>query len=125
MNYYIDVIKKYVDFSGRARRKEYWMFVLFNGIISYVLGLIDKFAGFQITIGDASIGILSIIYALFILLPSLAVSVRRLHDIDKSGWMILIGLIPIVGSIILIVFNCKAGTVGENRFGSDPKALAE
>ena len=122
MNYYADVIKKYAQFSGRARRKEYWMFVLINAIISCVISCIDNLAGFTISTGTSQIGILSLIYALFVLVPSLAVSVRRMHDIDKSGWTILLGLIPIVGSIILIVYACKAGTVGENKYGADPKA---
>ena len=122
MNYYADVIKKYAQFSGRARRKEYWMFVLINAIISCVISCIDNLAGFTISTGTSQIGILSLIYALFVLVPSLAVSVRRMHDIDKSGWTILLGLIPIVGTIILIVYACKAGTVGENKYGADPKA---
>ena len=125
MNYYTGVIKKYAEFSGRARRKEYWMFYLFNIIISFIIGFVDKAAGLNISVSGGEIGILSIIYYLFILIPSLAVSVRRLHDIDKSGWTLLLGLIPIVGSIILLVFSCKAGTVGENKYGDDPKTQVE
>ena len=122
MHYYFDVIKKYAQFSGRARRKEYWMFALITFIITCIISAIDKAAGFNIAVGQGEIGILSLIYALALFLPSLALSVRRLHDINKSGWFILLGLIPFVGSIILLVFNCMAGTVGENNYGADPKA---
>ncbi|MBO4898155.1 MAG: DUF805 domain-containing protein [Clostridia bacterium] len=122
MQYYIDVIKKYAVFGGRARRKEYWMFVLFNAIASYILSFVDNLAGLTLKLGETPIGILSLIYSLFILLPSLGVCIRRLHDIDKSGWWLLIGLIPIVGWIILLVFYCKEGTAGENQYGADPKA---
>lgn len=125
MNYYIGVIKKYAEFSGRARRKEYWMFVLFNFIFSFIISIIDKAAGLNIAVSGGEIGILSLIYSLFVLIPSLAVSVRRMHDIEKSGWMLLLGLIPVVGSIILLVLHCKAGTVGENKYGADPKEQAE
>ena len=125
MKYYFDVFKKYTDFSGRARRKEYWMFALISAIIAYIIEIIDKAAGLTIDVGTTQVGILGIIYALFILIPSLALSVRRLHDIDKSGWALLWGLIPVVGSIILLVFDCKAGTVGENKYGADPKAQPE
>ena len=125
MNYYLDVIKKYATFEGRARRKEYWMFVLFNFIIACILGVIDQAAGWSFEAAGSEIGILGTIYALFVLIPSLAVSVRRLHDIEKSGWAILWGLIPVVGTIILLVYTCKAGTVGENKYGADPKEQAE
>ena len=125
MNYYIGVIKKYAEFSGRARRKEYWMFALFTFIISFIISFIDKATGLNISVSGGEIGILNIIYSLFILIPSLAVSVRRMHDIDKSGWMLLLGLIPIIGGIILLVLHCKAGTVGENKYGADPKAQDE
>lgn len=125
MNYYKDVIKRYAEFSGRARRKEYWMFVLLNVIISIIISIIDKAAGWNISLSSGEIGVLSLIYSLFIIIPSLAVSVRRMHDIDKSGWTLLFVLIPVVGSIILLVLHCKAGTAGENRYGSDPKETVE
>ena len=123
MNYYADAVKKYAQFAGRARRKEYWMFVLINAIIEFVISFVDNLAGLTISTGTSQIGILSLIYALFILVPSLAISVRRMHDIEKSGWVLLLGLIPIVGPIILLVYACKAGTVGENKYGADPKAV--
>ncbi len=114
MNWYLDVLKKYVEFNGRARRKEYWFFMLFNVIISIVLGVIDGFIGMDI-------GILGAIYSLAVFLPSLAVTIRRLHDTDRSGWWVLIGLIPLVGGIVLLVFMCLDGNSGDNRFGADPK----
>ncbi|HKE93183.1 MAG TPA: DUF805 domain-containing protein [Povalibacter sp.] len=120
MNWYLGVLKKYAVFSGRARRKEFWMFELINFLIIVVLCIVDMHTG---TIQPVSgLGLLSGIYSLAVLIPSLAVSVRRLHDTDRSGWWLLLGLIPLVGSIILLVFFCLSGTPGENRFGPDPKA---
>ncbi|MBN2584135.1 MAG: DUF805 domain-containing protein [Planctomycetes bacterium] len=113
MNWYIGVLKKYAVFDGRARRKEYWMFVLFNIIISFVLGIIDGLIGYPV---------LGLIYSLAVLLPGLGVSIRRLHDTGRSGWWILIGFVPIVGFIILLVFMVTEGTKGENAYGPDPKA---
>lgn len=118
MNWYTAVLKKYAEFNGRARRTEYWMFTLFNFIIGVVLGLIDGLAGLTSANG---IGVLGGIYALAVLLPGLAVSVRRLHDTDRSGWWLLIALIPIIGAIVLIYFMVIEGTRGSNRFGADPK----
>ncbi|WP_417659408.1 DUF805 domain-containing protein [Pseudidiomarina sp.] len=119
MNWYIAVLKKYAVFTGRARRSEYWFFVLFNVIISLVLGFIDGF----LALGDpeAGIGLLSVIYGLAVLIPSIAVGVRRLHDTDRSGWWLLISLIPLIGGIVLLVFFVLDGTPGENRFGPNPK----
>lgn len=121
MQWYLKVLRQYVDFQGRARRTEFWMFTLFSVLISIVLGIIDGLAGLQI--GAIGIGVLGLIYSLFVLLPSLAVTVRRLHDTDRSGWWILIGLVPFVGIIVLIVFEVLEGSRGGNRFGQDPKAI--
>ncbi len=115
MKWYIEVLKKYAVFSGRARRQEYWMFVLFNFIISFVLGFVEGLAGGP--------GIIANIYALAVLIPSLAVSVRRLHDVGKSGWFLLISLIPIVGAIWLLVLVCSDSEAGENQYGSSPKQI--
>lgn len=112
MNYYIECWKKYVEFSGRARRKEFWMFFLFNFIAGCVASVIDG------VLGTMAIGSL---YSLAALLPGLAVCARRLHDTDRSGWWTLIALIPVVGIIVLIVFGCLDSTPGENRFGANPK----
>ena len=107
--------RNYVNFSGRAVRSEFWYWVLFAILASIVAGLIDL-ALFGV---EGSSPINSLV-GLALFLPGLAVSVRRLHDLDRSGWWILLGLIPLVGVIILIVWYCKRGTIGANRFGADP-----
>ena len=107
MDWYLKVLKQYGDFSGRARRKEFWMFFLFDTVFRFVAAAIDP-------------GLLAIYYlALFI--PSLAVSVRRLHDVGKSGWWYFIGFIPIVNFWLLYLL-CKDGDDGENSYGNNPKA---
>ncbi len=118
MHWYIDVLKKYATFSGRAQRAEYWYFFLFNIIISVVLIGIDTVLG---TGADMGMGLLSGIYSLAVLLPGLAVAVRRLHDIGRSGWWLLIGLIPLIGFIVLIIWFVKDSDPGENQYGSNPK----
>jgi uncharacterized membrane protein YhaH (DUF805 family) len=121
MNWYLEVLKKYAVFNGRARRKEYWLFFLFNIIISIVLGIIDGIVGTSGAVG--SLGLLGCIYTLAVLIPGIAVAVRRLHDTSRSGWWILIGLIPIIGAIVLIVFMVQDGKPGENQFGKNPKEV--
>ena len=111
MNWYLAVLKNYAEFSGRARRKEYWFFFLFNFIIAIVLSAIDAALG---------LGFLYMLYALAVLIPGIAVTIRRLHDGDRSGWWILIGLVPLIGFIVLLVFMVLPGTEGDNQFGSDP-----
>jgi len=108
---------KFVDFSGRARRSEFWFFMLFNVVVQIIASLIDG-----IILGG--MGILGLVASLGLLLPGIAVSVRRLHDTGRSGWWILIGLIPVVGIILLIVWYVNKGEDGPNRFGSDPRMLA-
>lgn len=114
MNWYMDVLKKYAVFVGRAHRQEYWMFVLFSVIISLVLSAVETILGLP--------GILSIIYGLGVLVPSIAVGVRRLHDTDRSGWWTLVSLVPILGIIILIVFLAQDSKPGSNQYGANPKA---
>jgi uncharacterized membrane protein YhaH (DUF805 family) len=121
MNWYLEVLKKYAVFDGRARRKEYWLFFLFNIIISIVIGIIDGMVGTSGAVG--SLGLLGGLYTLAVLIPGIAVAVRRLHDTSRSGWWILIGLIPIIGVIVLIVFMVQDGTPGENQFGKNPKEV--
>ena len=119
MSWYLEALKKYAVFSGRSRRMEYWYFVLFNLVVYIVFSLIDALLGtFNIVQG---VGLLSGIYSLAVLIPTLAVMVRRLHDIDRTGWWILINLIPLVGTIVLLVFALTPGTPGSNRYGPDPK----
>ena len=113
MNWFIEVLKKYAVFSGRARRQEYWMFTLISSLIYlvvYVIGL------------TADTVVPEVLFSLALFLPSLAVSVRRLHDTDRSGWWVLIGLVPCVGFIIMIIFMATEGQRDANRYGPDPKA---
>lgn len=119
MNWYIKVLKQYADFSGRARRKEYWMFVLFNVIFAFTLGLIDGLMGAYDS--QTSYGVLGGLYTLAVLIPSLAVTVRRLHDVGKSGWMYFIILIPFIGAIWLLVLMLTDGNSGVNEYGPNPK----
>ena len=118
MHWYLEVLNKYAVFSGRARRKEYWMFALFNAIIAFVLGLILGIL--SIALGT-NLNILSYIYALAIFIPSLAVGIRRLHDTDRSGWWLLIAFIPFIGAIVLLVFLVQDSQSGENQYGPNPK----
>ena len=123
MNWFLLAVKqKYADFSGRARRSEYWYFLLFYMLILIALSVVDVVLGWFST--DAGVGVLSGIYTLALLIPSLSVSVRRLHDTDRSGWWLLIGLIPLIGGIVLLVFFAQDSQAGANRFGPNPKAAA-
>jgi uncharacterized membrane protein YhaH (DUF805 family) len=122
MNWYLAVLKNYAGFSGRARRMEYWMFALVNLIIAIVLALVDRMTGTANPI--TGMGVLGGLYALAVLIPSIAVAVRRLHDTDRSGWWLLIGLVPVIGWIVLLVFYFTDGTPGDNKYGPSPKAAA-
>jgi uncharacterized membrane protein YhaH (DUF805 family) len=121
--WYKKVLNQYADFEGRARRTEYWMFTLVNILIMiplYVIGFIGITSQSSLL---SSVGFgLYMLYALATLVPSIAVGVRRLHDTGKSGWMLLIGLIPIIGSIWLLVLFVTEGDKGDNQYGLDPKA---
>ena len=128
MNWYIDVLKKYADFNGRARRKEYWLFTLWNCLI--YLGYFILATGLTAMGGRRGAGAIAVMmfvplwaYAVAIIVPSLAVSVRRLHDTGKSGWWILIGLVPFVGGIICLVFMCMDSQPGQNEYGPNPKGV--
>ncbi|MEU0130310.1 MULTISPECIES: DUF805 domain-containing protein [unclassified Streptomyces] len=112
MSWYLAVLKNYAGFSGRARRKEYWMFVLFNFIVAAILSGIGVAIDSQIPY---------IIYILAVLIPGLAVVVRRLHDTSRSGWWILIAFVPLVGGIVLLVFTCLEGVREVNEYGANPK----
>jgi uncharacterized membrane protein YhaH (DUF805 family) len=124
MEWYLMVWKRYAQFSGRSRRKELWMFFLFNAIIGAVL-----YVGGMITAAQGSslsylLFGLYFIYLLAALIPGWAVGARRLHDTGKSGWWWLIAFVPFVGAIILIVFWATDGQAGENQYGPNPKAAA-
>jgi len=120
MKWYLKVLHQYLDFSGRARRKEYWVFVLFNMIFVFVAIIIDALLGID---GD-TVGPLYIGYTIATLIPGIAVFVRRIHDIGKSGWMLLVGLIPIVGAIWLMVLIFTDSQHGDNRWGKNPKEIS-
>lgn len=111
LHWYTDVLKKYTVFDGRAGRQEFWMFVLFSIIVYIVVAIVGNIIHFPALAG---------LYGLAVLLPTLGVEIRRLHDIDKSGWWILISFVPIIGGIWLLVLFCMAGTPGANRFGPAP-----
>jgi uncharacterized membrane protein YhaH (DUF805 family) len=119
MEWFTEALKKYAVFSGRSRRKEYWYFVLFTVLISIALNIIDGLTGPYDS--WAGVGLFSGIFGLAILIPSITVSVRRLHDIDRTGWWVLISLVPLIGWIVLLVFHVQDSTPGSNRYGSNPK----
>jgi uncharacterized membrane protein YhaH (DUF805 family) len=119
MNWYLYVLSHYADFTGRARRKEYWMFVLFNIIFAVIAGILDSILG----IAKLGIGPICMLYILAMFIPSLSVGVRRLHDVGKSGWMMLIAFIPIIGAIWLLVLMLLNSQIGENQYGPNPKLV--
>jgi len=120
MNWYLEVLKKYAVFSGRARRKEYWFFVLFNMIFAIIAMILDNLFG--IAIEGMGYGPIYILYGLTVFLPGLGVLVRRLHDVGKSGWFFFISLIPIIGGIWVLIVLCRDSMAGENQYGANPKA---
>ena len=122
MNWYLKVLKNFADFNGRARRKEYWMFTLFNMIFAVVAIILDSILG----IGFEGIGYgpLYLIYTLVVFIPGLAVLVRRLHDVGKSGGMFFIVLIPLIGAIWLLVLILTESNPGENKYGPNPKEVS-
>lgn len=142
MNGYTEALRKYAVFSGRSRRREYWVFALVNLIISGVLGWLDTtlgtptfpIGGFGLPdstnvpgampVGALTLGLLSLIYSLAVLIPGIAVTVRRLHDIGRSGWWLLIGLVPVVGVIVLFVFTLLDSQPDANQYGPNPKEAA-
>ncbi len=129
MEWMLMPLQRYADFSGRSRRKEYWMFTLAQAIVYLVLGVL---IGIGAAMGDGNslgpIGYLGlglmVLVALALVVPNIAVSVRRFHDQGKSGWFYLLGLIPYAGGLILLIFMCLPGTEGDNPYGPDPKQLA-
>lgn len=119
MSWFLAALQKYATFSGRAQRAEYWYFVLFYLLIVLVLSIVDAFTGtFD---REGGVGLLSGLFSLALFIPSLAVAVRRLHDIGRSGWWLLIGLIPLVGALVLLVFAVQDSQPGSNAYGPNPK----
>ena len=119
MNWFILALKKYAVFSGRSQRSEYWFFVLFYLLISVALSIADWLLGMYST--SAQVGLLSGVFSLAMVVPSIAVAARRLHDTDRSGWWQLIVLLPLVGVIVLIVFLAQDSKPGQNQYGPNPK----
>ncbi|MDP5105531.1 MAG: DUF805 domain-containing protein [Polaribacter sp.] len=117
MNWYVKVITQYFDFSGRARRKEYWMFTLISFLISWLLAILD------IASGTTIFSIISTIYSVLIFIPSLAVFVRRLHDGGYTGWYFLLFFLPIIGWIWLLVLLCMESEPKQNKWGENPKGI--
>ena len=119
MDWYREALRKYAEFEGRSRRKEYWFFALFNTLFSTILVFSDSLVG---TFNEAAgLGLLSGIYSLAVMIPSLSVLVRRLHDTGRSGWWALIIFLPLIGIIVLLVFCLLDSDDGDNRYGSNPK----
>lgn len=121
MYLYVDVYKKGLDFRGRSTRKEYWCFYLINMLIYIILNIVDIMLG--VYSFEAGIGLLSLIFILVVLIPSLAVTFRRLHDIGRSGWWFLINLIPLIGPIIFLIFMLLDSQEDENKYGLNHKTI--
>lgn len=118
MNWFLVALKKYADFSSRARRKEFWAFYLLNTIIWLVLAFVEGGGVFY-----SEYGVLSTLYGLAVFIPAMAVTVRRLHDTGRSGWWLLIALIPIIGTIIFLTFLVQDSQPGGNQYGRNPKGV--
>ena len=118
MKYYLQAFKNYANFNGRARRKEYWMYILFFYLITFLMIFLDNLLG--ITIEDG-LGPLTIVYILISIIPTLAVGIRRLHDIGKSGWWLLISWVPLIGGIWMFILLVTDSQLEENIYGKNPK----
>jgi len=123
MKWYLKVLNQYADFSGRARREEFWMFELYNVIISFFLGIFCFifFDLFYHTSATSLFNGIIILYSLAILIPRLAVTIRRLHDVNASGWMLFVLFIPLIGQIWILVLLFTEGNKGSNKYGPNPK----
>ena len=121
MEWYLKVLRQYADSSGRARRKEFWMFQLFNTLFTVIAMILDNVLG--ITFDELAYGPIYALYALAMFIPGLVVTVRRLHDVGKSGWFMLIAFIPLIGIIWLLIVMATEGNPGENEYGLNPKVV--
>ena len=118
MNWFVQCTKNYASFAGRAGRKEYWHFFLMYILITILLTVVDAIIGKLDT--KTGVGLFSSLFALALLLPGLGVAIRRLHDIGRTGWWLLVGVIPLVGVILLLVFAAIKGDVAANKYGAVP-----
>lgn len=126
MKWYLNVLKNYATFTGRARRSEYWYFALFNLLFCIIAMIVDNLLGTTIDMGfgvSLPYGYVYIAYILAIFIPSFAVAVRRLHDVGKSGWLLLVALIPLIGAIWLLVLFFTDSQPGSNKWGDNPKQV--
>jgi uncharacterized membrane protein YhaH (DUF805 family) len=123
MNWFQLALKKYAVFSGRSQRSEYWYFVLFYLLIYIGLSIVDGVIGAKVANG--TVGLLSTLFSLAMLVPSLSVTVRRLHDTGRSGWWLLVAFVPLVGGIVLLVFMVQDSQAGANEHGPNPKDNAQ
>ena len=127
MEWMILPLKRYAEFSGRSRRKEYWMFFLLTLLVTIGLGIAtggeEGISG--VVDEDGGISFVMIVFYIAILIPTVAVEVRRFHDQDKSGWFVLLNFVPFVGWLIVLVLMCLEGTKGENQYGPDPKGAVD
>jgi uncharacterized membrane protein YhaH (DUF805 family) len=121
MDWFLLALRRYAVFSGRSRRKEYWFYTLFYLIGYIIVGILDFALG--TTVADDEIGILGLLYALALLVPSISVTVRRLHDTNRSGWWFLIWLVPLIGIVVGLVLMCLDSDPGDNRYGPNPKGV--
>jgi uncharacterized membrane protein YhaH (DUF805 family) len=116
-------IKGTFSFTGRSSRSEYWYFVLFYNLAAIMLGFLLGFVASRYGVSSTLalvLGVVSIVFLVWIAVANLAVQIRRLHDLDKTGWFVLLFLVPIVGGIIIFIWNCSRGSTGNNRFGHEP-----
>jgi len=127
MEWMILPLKRYAEFSGRSRRKEYWMFFLLTLLVTIGLGIAtggeEGISG--VVDEDGGMSFVMIVFYIAILIPTVAVEVRRFHDQDKSGWFVLLNFVPFVGWLIVLVLMCLEGTKGENQYGPDPKGAVD
>ena len=124
MNWYLDAWKNYVTFTGRSRRTAYWMFVLFQILVYIAVAILGMILSGGNSNSAAATGLMALV-TLGLLLPSIAVTVRRLHDTNRTGWWILISFLPLIGGIWLLVLTILDGTPATNRFGPDPKGRGD
>jgi uncharacterized membrane protein YhaH (DUF805 family) len=123
MNYFLDALGKYAVFTGRSRRSEYWFFILFSCLIAIALGAAGFFVA-KLTGGPSTLAVYLVdFFWLLLFIPSLAVSVRRLHDIGMTGWWVLLNFVP-VGGLVLLVLFCQDSQSGDNKYGPNPKGVA-
>lgn len=120
MKWYLKVLRQYADFSGRARRTEFWMYALFNMIFAIAAAVLDNILGLKFN-EQIPYGFIYLLYGLATFIPGLALAVRRLHDVGKSGWFYFIAFIPLIGAIWLIILFATEGTPGSNEYGLNPK----